>query len=84
MNKNDKNILAFVEKMVNYNDHIKNAQEYIKENYNVKSSFDDETNTLYIYSTNINESLNVVAAKEYINDTIGEDFVTVEYGYNKE
>ena len=84
MNKNDKNILAFVEKMVNYNDHIKNAQEYIKENYNVKSSFDDETNTLYIYSTNINESLNVVAAKEYINDTIGEYFVTVEYGYNKE
>lgn len=83
MDKNDKDLLQYVEKMVNYNDHVDAARNYIKENYHVSSKYDNETNTLYVYTTNINESLNVVAAKNYVEETIGEDFIKVEYGYGK-
>ncbi len=83
MDKNDKDLLQYVEKMVNYNDHVDAARNYIKENYHVSSNYDNETNTLYVYTTNINESLNVVAAKKYVEETIGDDFIKVEYGYGK-
>jgi len=80
MNKNEENLFNYVKSIINHDDNVSTVRNYIKENYNVDSRYDKETNVLYIYSKFVNESLNVVAAKEYIYDTIGEDMITVEYG----
>lgn len=76
----DKNEKQLVESIVNNKSKIHNVTVYIKENYNIESSYDDSTNTLNIWSKNVNESLNLAAAKEYISKTIGEDMLKVKYG----
>lgn len=59
---------------------INKAQEYIKENYHVESEYDSEEDILYIWSNNVNESLNLGAAKEYVGENIGYEMVNVIYG----
>lgn len=73
-------IVEYLEKMLHIDDHVKNAQDYIKENYNINSDYDKETSTIYIYTKNINESLNIVAAEKYLQETIGEDFINIKFG----
>ncbi len=78
MNNNE--ILNYLETMINYSDNINSAQKYIKENFGVSSDYDNDTNTIYIYTTNINESLNVVAAKEYLYEKFTPEIINVVYG----
>ena len=78
MSKEDEKLI--VEKFLNLEDDIKEAQEYIKENYHINSEYDNEEDIMYIWSNNVNESLNLAAAKEYIEETIGLEFVNVMYG----
>ncbi len=59
---------------------INKAQEYIKENYHIESEYDSEEDILYIWSNNVNESLNLGAAKEYVGENIGYEMVNVIYG----
>ena len=69
-----------VEKLLNLTGNISKAQAYIKENYNIESEYDSENDLLYIWSPNVNESLNLAVAKEYVVEEIGEEFVNIIYG----
>lgn len=57
--------------IVNYDQRILEARQYIKENFGVSSTFEDETGTLNLFTNNVNESLQVLAAKEYLENTFG-------------
>ena len=78
MSKENEKIL--VETFLGLNDNISKAQQYIKENYHINSEYSEEDDILYIWSPNVNESLKLAAAKEYIQETIGDEFVNVIYG----
>ena len=78
MNKENEKIL--VETFLELNDNISKAQQYIKENYHINSEYSEEDDILYIWSTNVNESLNLAAAKEYVQENIGDEFINVVYG----
>jgi hypothetical protein len=78
MNKENEKIL--VETFLGLNDNISKAQQYIKENYHISSEYVEDEDMLYIWSPNVNKSLNLAAAKEYIQETIGDEFVNVIYG----
>ena len=78
MSKENEKIL--VETFLELNDNISKAQQYIKENYHINSEYSEEDDILYIWSPNVNESLNLAAAKEYIQETIGDEFINVIYG----
>lgn len=77
MTNNEKKL---IESFHNLETTICKAQEYIKENYNVESEYDNEDDMLYIWANNINESLNLAAAKEYIGENIGYEMINVIYG----
>lgn len=70
----------FLDKFININESIKNTQTYIKENYHIDSEYDEENNLMYIWANNVNESLNINAAQEYISEQIGDEFVNVILG----
>ena len=78
MSKENEKIL--VETFLGLNDNISKAQQYIKENYHINSEYSEKDDILYIWSSNVNESLNLAAAKEYIQETIGDEFINVIYG----
>jgi hypothetical protein len=78
MNKENEKIL--LETFLELNNNIEKAQQYIKENYHINSEYAEDEETLYIWSPNVNESLNLAAAKEYIQETIGNEFIDVIYG----
>ena len=79
MERNEE-IINYLDSIINSDKYIKDAQEFIKTNYDVKSIYEKETNTLYIYTENINEGLNVVSAKEYLLEEFPEELLNVEYG----
>lgn len=78
MSKENEKIL--VETFLGLDTNISKAQQYIKENYHINSEYSEEDDILYIWSTNVNESLNLAAAKEYIQETIGDEFFNTIYG----
>ena len=78
--QNEQNL---VEAFHNLEDNILKAQEYIKENYHIESEYDQDDDIIYIWSNDVNESLNLGAAKEYIGETIGYEMVNVIYGMKK-
>ena len=78
MSKENEKIL--VETFLGLNDNISKAQQYIKENYHINSEYSEEDDILYIWSSNVNESLNLAVAKEYVQETIGDEFINVIYG----
>jgi len=74
------NEVSFVESIINHRAHVSKIQDYISENFNVCSEFDEESNKLYIWNTNVNESLQTLAAKEYVENEIGSDKIEIVYG----
>lgn len=64
---------------VNYDKHIASAQEYIKENFEVSSEYNAKENSLRLYVTNVNKALQILAAKEYLEERFPADFVTIKY-----
>lgn len=70
----------YVKRVLNFSQDIEKAQQYIKENFGVNCSFDEETYKVHLWTSNINESLQLVAAKEYLINNIGEDFIEIVYG----
>ena len=54
--------------IVNYDQRVLEARNYIKENFGVSSEYDDN-GVLNIYTENVNESLQLLAAKEYLENT---------------
>ena len=77
---NNENVKHFVESFVKFDEKVKAAQEYIKETYNIDSTYSDEDDTIYIWTENLNENLNLAAAREYIEQEIGLEMVNVIYG----
>ena len=59
---------------------IKRIVEYEKNKRVFNSEFDENDNLLYIWSNNVNESLQILAAKNYIENTIGSDKIQIVYG----
>lgn len=72
-----------VESFLNLDQNIKNMQEYIKEKYNVNSEYSDEDDTLYIWTENVNENLNLAQAKQHIINTLGNEMFNIMYGKNQ-
>lgn len=52
--------------IVNYDQRVLEAREYIKVNFNVNSEYDETEGQLNLSVSNINESLQLMAAKEYL------------------
>ena len=77
---NNENVRHFVESFVKFDENVKAAQEYIKETYNIDSTYSDDDDTIYIWTENLNENLNLAAAREYIEQEIGLEMVNVIYG----
>ena len=77
MTNNEKD---FVKSIVEHSDNIKKAQEYIEEKFGINTKYNEETNTINLWTENINESLQLVAAKNYLMTTVGEDMINVKYG----
>jgi hypothetical protein len=75
----DNNERVFIEKLMNSDEDISNAQTHIKENFNIESKYDKENNRLYIWSNNINENLNLALSRDFIESKVG-DFVDIVYG----
>lgn len=69
---------AFVESIVNFEANVNKARKYIKENYNIDSTYDEEELTIHLICNNVNESLNLINAEEYLNETL--ENVTVMMG----
>ena len=70
----------FVESLINHVANVAKVQQYIKENYGVKSYYDEENDTLHLVSENVNEGLSLDSAKEYIRTQIDEAMLNVVYG----
>lgn len=80
--KTTENELKLLNSILDHKENIDKAQSYIKENFNVNTKYNEDTNTINIWTTNIKESLQLVAAKEYIENEIGLDSVNVQFGVN--
>ncbi len=65
--------------IVNYDKHIASAQEYIKENFEVSSEYNAKESSLRLYVTNINNALQILAAKEYLEERFPTGFVIIKY-----
>ena len=70
----------FVEALINHLPRVAKTQAYLKENFNVSSYYDEDTETLYLVANGINEGLDLAAAKEYVNQQIDEAMLSVVYG----
>lgn len=75
LTENDK---EFIKTVVDYEPNIKKAQKYIKENYNIDSIFNEETLELELIANSVNESLNILAAREYLNEKFTDDKLIVK------
>jgi hypothetical protein len=64
-----KNEAKLADIIVNYDQRVLEARNYIKENFGVSSEYDEENGILNLYTENVNESLQLLAAKEYIENT---------------
>lgn len=70
----------FVESLVNHLSNVAKVQDYLKENFNVLSYYDEDNETLHLVANGINEGLDLAAAKEYVNQQIDEAMLSVVYG----
>lgn len=64
-----KNEAKLADIIVNYDQRVLEARNYIKENFGVSSEYDEENGILNLYTENVNESLQLLAAKEYLENT---------------
>ena len=74
------NEVKFVDMIANHEKHIEEVQKYIKENYNISSSYNEESNTIHIWTSNINECLQLNSAKDFILSYFEDNMINVEFG----
>ena len=67
----------FVESIVNNYAHILNAQKYIKETFNVDSTYDKNVSVLYIWNEDNNEET-LKQASTYIEENISKEFLDID------
>ena len=83
MKENRKEIVEFLDAIINNDKYIKESQDFILDNFGVKSEYDKETSTIYIWTTNVYESLNVVSASDYLRDTFPPEMLNISFGMKK-
>ena len=54
---------------------IPEAIDYVIRNFGVKAEYDEENNIINLTTSNINEGLQLLAAKEYIDNNFDKDFI---------
>lgn len=72
------NDIKLIKDLVDYEPKVLKCQKYIKENFNIDSVFDKDNLSIRLICNNINESLNILAAKEHIIDQLGEDNIYIK------
>lgn len=60
------NEAKFADLVVNYDKKLMETRDYIKENFDVNSTYNEKEGRLNLSCSSINESLQLMAAKEYI------------------
>lgn len=76
MTENERTLADLI---VNYDKHIASAQAYIKENFGVSSEYNAKEGSLRLYVTNVNNALQILAAREYLEENFPVGFVTIKY-----
>ena len=74
MTDNEKN---FIRNFVDFESNMKSARQYIKETYGVDSEFNEEENYIKLYCPGKIDVINLVSAKNFINETFDTGFVDV-------
>lgn len=66
------NELAFIRSVVELEDNINKARKYIKENYNIDSTYneEDESISVTLITNSKDDELNILAARKYLEETI--------------
>lgn len=75
--ENYDNEKSFVKKVVDFECNVIKAQDYIKENFGVDSEFNHETLELKLVQNSVNEALQLVSAKDYLENELPEDMIKV-------
>lgn len=73
------NDINLIKSIVDIDANVMKCQKYIKENFNIDSEFIPESLSIRLVCNNVNESLNLLAAKEYIYDTMSEESIAVVF-----
>lgn len=68
--------------VLNFRSTIFNIQKYLKENFNTESYYNIEDGKMYLWANDVNESLSVTSAKEYVDRTINTGMIS-EIIYSK-
>jgi hypothetical protein len=71
----DQNEYKFAKNIVNHDKQISEAIDYVIRNFGVKAEYDEENNIINLTTANINEGLQLLAAKEYIDNNFDKDFI---------
>ena len=71
----DQNEYKFAKNIVNHDKQISEAIDYVIRNFGVKAEYDEESNIINLTTSNINEGLQLLAAKEYIDNNFDKDFI---------
>lgn len=54
--------------IVNYDQKLSEARQYVEDNFGVKSTYDEEEGIINLYVENTNNALQLMAAKEYFEN----------------
>ena len=74
--KMNQNEYQFAKDICNLDKRVSEAIQYIHDNFGVKAEYDDENHQFNLTTENINEGLQLLAAKEYINNQFDKSLVT--------
>jgi len=74
------NEMKFVDLIVSQDKKISEAQQYINENYGIDSEYNQETNTIHLFTNDIKKTGQLNKAKSYLKDIFDESLINIEFG----
>jgi len=74
------NEMKFVDLIVSQDEKISEAQQYINENYGIDSEYNQETNTIHLFTNDIKKTGQLNKAKSYLKDIFDESLINIEFG----
>lgn len=80
MKENREEIVKFLDSIINNDKYVKESQDFILDKFGVNSEYDKKTSTIYIWTTNVYESLNVASASDYLRDAFPPEMLNIVYG----